>query len=52
MLLVNPHAKVPPPPWIADAIHIAGEEYERVLAPIKPNVPRAYSVHKIEFRVQ
>jgi hypothetical protein len=48
-LLVNPHAKVPLPPWVAETIAAAGAEYERVLGPEKPDAPRAYSVYEMEL---
>lgn len=49
-LLVNPHAKVPLPPWVSETIAAAGAEYERVLGPEKPDAPRVYRVTGMELR--
>jgi hypothetical protein len=49
-LLVNPHAKLPLPPWVTETIAAAGAEYETVLGPETPDAPRAYSVHEVELR--
>jgi hypothetical protein len=49
-LLINQHAKIPLPPWIADALAAAGAEYERVLGPEQTDRPRAFSVHEMDFK--
>jgi hypothetical protein len=48
-LLINPHAKVPLPPWVVETVAAAGAEFERVLGPVKPDAPRAYSVTEMEL---
>jgi hypothetical protein len=50
-LLVNPHAKIPLPPWVAETIDAAGAEYERIFGPEKPDAPRGYSVTQMGLQM-